>query len=138
MISSESVEDRLRELAEDLYRKILAQKDKFVLEVEGLKRFGEIVSQGYSVVVFYNPRCPVCKRFLPIFEEYAATKSISRSDIKFVKINTTLKENALLSIIYEVFAVPTIIVFKDGSLVARHEGYMDLDELEKFVSSALE
>ncbi|MGC9148330.1 MAG: thioredoxin family protein [Sulfolobales archaeon] len=130
----DEIESRLREIAEELYKRLLSQKDKYVVEIEGLENFKKFINEGYSVIVFYNPGCPVCKRFLPIFEEFALARKINGSNIKFAKINTTLKNNLILSIIYQVFAVPTIIIFKNGDLVVRHEGFMNLSELEDFVA----
>ncbi len=132
------IETKLREMAEELYKRLLSQKDKYVVEIEGLDNFKKFVNEGYSVIVFYNPGCPVCKRFLPIFEEFSLARKINGSNIKFAKVNTTVKSNLILSIIYQVFAVPTIIIFKNGDLVARHEGFMDLNELEEFVAKNTE
>ncbi len=134
----EEIDNKIRKIAEELYKKLLSQRDKYTEEIEGLENFKKFIGEGYSVVVFYNPGCPVCKRFIPIFEEYAMTRKINGSVIKFAKVNTRSMNNLILSIMYQVFAVPTIIIFKNGDLVARHEGFMDLNELDEFVSKNLD
>ncbi|MEM3662630.1 MAG: thioredoxin family protein, partial [Sulfolobales archaeon] len=57
--------------------------------------------------------------------------------VKYGKINTTKKDNIIISIIYGVYAVPTIALFRDGKIIARHEGYMNREELEEFIDKEL-
>lgn len=123
-------------IADEIYKKIINTHKKDIIEINGLEDFKKIVSQGFSVITFYNPSCPVCKRFMPIYEEYVASRKYIDNYMKitFGKVNTREKNNLILSIIYQVYAVPTIIIFKDGEELTRHEGFLDLRELEEFIS----
>lgn len=121
-------------LVSEIYKKILRSGESAIVEIIGIEDFNRFVSTGSSVIVFYNSKCPVCRRFMPIYEEYVAIRKNMDSNIKFGKINTVQKENVIISIVYEVFAVPTITLFRDGKLIARHEGFLDRDELEDFIS----
>jgi len=123
-------------IADEIYKKIINTHKKDIIEIKGLEDFKKIVSQGFSVITFYNPSCPVCKRFMPIYEEYVASRKYIDNYMKitFGKVNTREKNNLILSIMYQVYAVPTIIIFKDGEELTRHEGFLDLKELEEFIS----
>ncbi|MEM1611098.1 MAG: thioredoxin family protein, partial [Sulfolobales archaeon] len=109
------------------------EKEAKPVEIKSRKELIDFISKGLSIVVFYNPNCPACKRFLPVYEGFIQKKAGSYKGIRFGKIST--KDVQGISSEYMVIAVPTTIAFKDGKEVKRTEGYMDEKELEDFIRS---
>ena len=74
--------------------------------------------KGTVMVDFYATWCGPCKMTGPIIEELATEKN----DVKFVKVD--VDQNQELSSQYNVFSIPTFIVFKDGQPVNQFVGAM--------------
>jgi len=85
--------------------------------------------QGLVFVDFYADWCGPCKITSPIIEELANEVA----DIKFVKVN--VDEASELASQYEVFSIPTFIIFKNGQVVHQFVGAKSkegfLAEIEK-------
>lgn len=79
----------------------------------------EVLDQkGFVFVDFYAEWCGPCKMTGPIIDELAK----EQTDIKFVKIN--VDENPQLTSNYQIFSIPTFMVFKDGQTVSQFVGAM--------------
>jgi len=90
----------------------------------------EVLNQKSLVFVdFYADWCGPCKMTGPIVEELA--KEIK--DVKFVKVN--VDENPDLASQYNIFSIPTFLIFKDGKVVHQFVGGRSkegiLSEIEK-------
>jgi len=72
--------------------------------------------KAYSrlVVDCWAPWCPDCRMIAPVFDALAADNN---GNITFAKVN--LDHNQGVKDKYQVLAVPTLLVFKDGKLVNR-------------------
>ncbi len=85
--------------------------------------------KGLVLVDFYADWCGPCRMTGPIIEELAN----ELKDIFFVKVN--VDENSQLASNYQVFSIPTFIIFKDGQPVHQFVGAMGkegfLAEIEK-------
>ncbi|MDT7887656.1 MAG: thioredoxin domain-containing protein [Desulfurococcales archaeon] len=123
----------IEQMAKDIYEKAIKEREARPIEIKSKKELVEFISKGLSIVVFYNPTCPACKRYLPVYEGFIQKKSGSYRGIRFGRIST--KDVQGISSEYMVIAVPTTIAFKDGKEVKRTEGYMDEKELEDFIRS---
>lgn len=77
--------------------------------------------KGIVLVDFYATWCPPCKMLAPVLEKV----SNSRQDYKIVKID--IDQNPDKAAEYEVEVVPTLLLFKDGKLVNKSEGYIPED-----------
>jgi thioredoxin 1 len=66
------------------------------------------------VVDCWAPWCPDCRVIAPVFDALAAD---NKSKITFAKIN--MDNNDGVKDKYQVLAVPTLLIFKDGKLVNR-------------------
>jgi thioredoxin 1 len=71
-------------------------------------------SKGVVLVDFWAPWCVPCKIQGPIVEDIAKELS-SKSNVKIGKLN--VDENPTVSQQFQVFSIPTIVIFKDGKPV---------------------
>lgn len=76
-------------------------------------------SKGIAVVDFFATWCGPCKMLAPVFE--AASKEV-RGKAKFFKVDIDASESIAEK--YGIYAVPTMIVFKDGKPVENLAGFM--------------
>ena len=83
----------------------------------------EILNNNVALVDFYADWCGPCKMVAPIIEEIAT----ERTDILVGKVN--VDQNNALAAKYNVFSIPTIIVFKDGKEQARIVGYRPKEDI---------
>jgi len=83
-------------------------KDSFQAEV--------LDQKGIVFVDFYADWCGPCKMTGPILEELAKEKK----EMKFVKVN--VDENPELTSQYQIFSIPTFVVFKEGKMVSQFVG----------------
>ncbi|CUU48642.1 thioredoxin [Clostridium beijerinckii] len=76
-------------------------------------------SKGIAVVDFFATWCGPCKMLAPVFEE--ASREV-RGKAKFFKVDIDASESIAEK--YGIYAVPTMIVFKDGKPVENLSGFM--------------
>src|ERR671926_1476966 len=81
-------------------------------------------SEGPVLVDFWAPWCGPCRVVGPVLEEIAA----ERSDLKIVKLN--VDENQQTAARYEVLSIPTMILFKNGSVAKKVIGAYPKRRLE--------
>lgn len=93
----------------------------------------EVLSGPIPVVVdFWAPWCGPCRLIASIVDELVAE---CRGRVKFVKVN--VDENPGLANRYSVASIPTLGVFKDGTLVGRLVGYIPKRDLKQRLESML-
>jgi thioredoxin len=80
------------------------------------------------VVDFWASWCGPCQKMEPIYEEV----SEEIEDVNFGKVN--MEEHSSLATKYGVQALPTILIIRDGDIVAKNEGFMDKKGLKNWVS----
>lgn len=79
-------------------------KDNFEEEV--------LNSEGFTLVDFWGDSCEPCKALMPDVE---ALSEMYGDKIKFTKLNTTKARRVAIS--QRVLGLPTILIYKDGSIV---------------------
>lgn len=90
----------------------VAHLDKNNFETEVLK------NKGVVLVDFYATWCGPCKITGPIFEQLADEVKT----VKFVKVD--VDQNQELSSQYQIFSIPTFLIFKDGQVINQFVGTM--------------
>lgn len=102
---------------------IAGSKDNFQKEV--------LDQKGMAFVDFYADWCGPCKTTNPLIDELSEEY---KEKIKFVKVN--VDANQELARTYNVFSIPTFIIFKDGKLITQFAGAHGKERFVKEIKKA--
>jgi|TARA_B110000093_G_scaffold108915_1_gene117005 thioredoxin 1 len=92
--------------------------------------FEAAISASVPVVVdFWAPWCGPCKAIAPILEELAAELGDA---VKICKVN--VDDNSEIAGKFEIRAIPTILVFKNGAVSDTIVGLTSKDDLKAKIS----
>jgi thioredoxin 1 len=92
-----------------------------------MEKFNTLISSDTPVLVdFYADWCGPCKAMGPAIQEVG--KEVE-GKARVIKVN--IDKNQAAAMQYNVRAVPTFIIFKNGRQVWRHSGMIDKNSLEK-------
>lgn len=72
--------------------------------------------------------CGPCKMFAPVVDVVS-----QEENVPVVKID--VEQNADMAKAYDVRSVPTLVLMKNGSPVARHTGIMGKAQLQQFINA---
>jgi len=91
-----------------------------------------IANSSVPVVVdFWAEWCGPCKMMGPEFEKTAASLE---PDYRLAKLDTEEAQNIAAQ--YRIQSIPTLMVFKNGKVVAQQPGAMSASQIEQWVRSA--
>lgn len=96
-----------------------------------MTNFKELLKKHEIVLVdFYAEWCAPCRMMTPILNEL---KQAVGDRIEIVKINIDLPNNHELTSSYNIRAVPTMMLFRDGKAVWQHSGIVSLADLRELI-----
>ena len=102
------------------------------VEITGENFQDTISKDGVVLLDFWAEWCGPCKRFGPILEEV----SEQFPDHTFGKVDT--EANQELSAALQIQSIPTLMVFRDGVLLAREAGLLPAAALQELIGKAEE
>ena len=92
----------------------------------------EVIESDTPVLVdFWAPWCGPCRVVAPVLEEIAS----EREDLRIVKLN--VDENQQTAATFEVLSIPTMILFKNGSVAKKIVGAYPTAKLTAELEPAL-
>ena len=92
----------------------------------------EVLKNKKTVIVdFFATWCGPCQMLMPVLKEI----SEERNDIDIIEID--VDESRALAYKYEIEAVPTMIIFKNGTAIDRIGGFYPKNELEEVLKRYL-
>jgi thioredoxin 1 len=92
------------------------------MKINSVEEFERNIKDGKVLVDFYADWCPPCRMLSPIVEEIE-----SKKNVKVLKVN--VDELRDLALRYQIFSIPTLIIFKDGREADRIIGLVPKDEI---------
>ena len=92
----------------------------------------EVLESEQPVLVdFWAPWCGPCRVVAPVLEEIAG----ERPELKLVKLN--IDENQQTAMNFQILAIPTMVLFRNGEEAKRIQGAMPKKRLEAELEPAL-
>jgi thioredoxin 1 len=82
-----------------------------------------------KIIHFTADWCAPCKKLKPIIEEFVS----NNSDIEYVLVDVDIDFHRAEE--YNVMSVPTLVIFTNGEITARHTGIADYKKIEELVNS---
>jgi len=94
--------------------------------------FDAEVKKGVALVDFWASWCGPCRMLGPVVEQLADEM---KGSLKVGKVN--VDEQPELSEKFEVASIPTILLFKDGKVIANRVGAANKDALKEWINSSI-
>lgn len=94
------------------------------------QNFAQEISSGLVLVDFWANWCGPCKMIAPVLEELDQEMG---SEVKIVKVD--VDSNPATAAEYQIMSIPSLLLFKDGQLVAKTVGFQPKEALLEFINS---
>lgn len=118
----------------EMEQRYLGKKEAIDKPIEVKDQTFEETIGKYPVVVidFWGPWCPPCRLIAPVIEELARDYA---GKVVFGKVN--VDENKEIAVKFNVMAVPTLLLFKNGKLADQVTGALPRQALEGRIKKLL-
>ncbi len=105
------------------------------VQVTSLKTWNKDVSESQLPVLvdFWAEWCGPCRMVSPVVEDLANEYN---GKLRFLKLN--VDENQDIAAKYEIFSIPTLLIFKGDRIIGQHVGATSKDVLKKFIERSLQ
>ena len=104
-----------------------------VLELTSENFAGSVLQSSTPVLVdFWAIWCGPCKAIAPLLDQ-AATSYANKVTVGKVDVD----KNGSLAQQYGIRNIPTLLLFKDGQVIAQHTGGLNRSKLNEFIDRAL-
>lgn len=101
-----------------------------LIHLGSVEQFAEITKSGIVLVDFFATWCGPCKMLSPELEKLA------EKDPSINVLKVDVDEFGEIAAQFNVRAVPTLVLFKDGHALTQASGFRPLPSLEQFVNTA--
>ena len=92
------------------------------------QQFNEFIKEGTVLVDFFATWCGPCKMLTPVIEQVAN----EHPELKVAKVD--VDELPIIAAKYQVQAIPSLFLVKDGKVSASSLGYINKNQLENFIA----
>ena len=91
------------------------------------ENFNDLINRELVLVDFFATWCGPCKMLTPVLEEIDS----DRSNVEIVKVDVDECESIARN--YGIMSVPTLILFKNGTIISKQSGFMPKEPLSKWI-----
>lgn len=95
------------------------------------ENFDKEAKAGVLLVDFWAQWCGPCRMLSPIVDQLAS----EMNELKFGKVN--VDEQPELSEKFEVSSIPTLLLFKNGKVIANRVGAASKEALREWINSSM-
>lgn len=103
-----------------------------IVHIENEKDFEKIIANGKVVVDFYATWCGPCRMLSPVLESIANQKE----ELVIAKLD--VDQVSQVASRYSIASIPTLLFFKDGTLVHEQVGFLPEKQLMHTIQTYLE
>ncbi|MDY0100603.1 MAG: thioredoxin [Bacilli bacterium] len=99
-----------------------------VIKITSVEQFDELINKNKVLVDFYADWCPPCRMIAPILEDVA--KEVNNG-VVIAKVD--VDAHGSIAGRYNIFSIPTMILFEKGKEVRKQVGILPKDRLIAFI-----
>lgn len=96
------------------------------------ENFKETIAEGITFVDFWADWCTPCKMIAPAV---ARLSEEMKGKLNFGKLDTDA--NVEIAQQFEIFSIPTMIIFKDGEVAGRITGAYPEENIKEFIEETI-
>lgn len=94
-------------------------------------QFQKMIANGYVIIDFYADRCAPCQKLAPVLEMLC----LEMKEVGFYKVN--IEDEKELCKQYEIRSIPSLLLFKDGKVIASTFGYSPKEKLAGWIKAKI-